>query len=121
MAKNKLKLEKYTSDREQFVSIFRGIPIKHLETVRSTVKQAASRVEELVNSGTKLEVRVRFRGPRYSNPLHTLKWDAEAFDVYVNTQNLPRRLSAKQRREIAEQNRAEVVDMIRYSSENLSF
>ena len=114
----KLKLEKYTSNREQFVSVLRQIPIRHLDCVRESVKKAVSEVENFTSQ--RLEMRVVFRGPRYVSPLYTLKDHANAFDIYVNTRNLPRRLSKKQRQEIAEQNRQEVLDTLRYSSESLS-
>lgn len=113
----KLKLEKYTSNRDQFVSVLREIPIRHLDCVRETVKRAASEVESA--TGSTLQVRCVFRGPRYWNPLSTHKCDARAFDVYVNTRNFPRRLTARQRQELAEQNRQEVIDTLRYSSDSL--
>lgn len=108
----KMKIEKYASNPEQFVSVLRMVPIQHLECVREKVKEVVSRIE--MSSSSKLDVRVRFRGPRYDHPMHTHKWAADAFDVYVNTKNLPRRLSNKQRLAIAHENRQNVIYNLRY-------
>jgi len=115
----KLKLENYTSDQDRLVSVLRLVPMNHLETVRAQVKQIVSLVAE--NNNASLDVRIRFRGPRYYSPMHTHKEYAEAFDVYVDTKNLPRKLSRKMRQEICSENRQSVIRTIRHGLENINF
>lgn len=107
----KLKPEKYikyVSDQERFVSVLRQIPMDYLENVRKTVKDILSIAEHETN--TKLEVRIRFRGPRYwTNGMHTLKLFAEAFDVYVDTKKFPASASKRVKREISRNNRESII------------
>lgn len=108
--KDSMDIKQYVHN-SKFVSVLKQVPIHRLDEVRTLAKNAAEMVEYLTSD--KLTVRVRFRGPRYVNPLHTVKFDAEAFDVYVDTK-LPARFSEKRKMEIANRNRKAVLENMLY-------
>lgn len=111
MAKKKnINLAKYVSDSSRFVSVFKSVPISYLDSVREAVKEAAMVTESIESA--KLKVRMRFRGPRFWNSRDTLKMDAEAFDVYVDTKTFPAKASSKKREEIKNVNREIVKEII---------
>lgn len=115
----KLKIEKYVSNPDRFVSVLKNVPIEHLECVREEVKRAAARVEAIATG--KLEVRVRFRQSTMKNRYgDNYKDGADAFDVYVDTNNIPSKYSMKRRQQIIEENRQDIIDTLRYESSTLS-
>lgn len=100
MAKKKIKenvymfLDEYlTSDDSPLVSVIKNVPLNLLEEVRSKLIQVKQDTEEEI--GRKIKLRYRFRGPRYFSPYHTLKFEAKAFDVYVDVMNLPKKKNKK--------------------------
>lgn len=66
---------KQWASKDSAISEYDNIPIGRLKNVQG-------RISDLLK-GSEHCLHIRYRGPRFSNPQHTLKKEATAFSVYL--------------------------------------